>query len=101
MKTLDLETINDVDYLTVDGEIAPIFFDKKEAAQLRAKTPSLWLAHLLKTLEGERLEDLFHGFALILTPGNFHVIRRFTMNQGQKPERVRWSEISVERFDPV
>src|SRR2546421_5913762 len=58
MKTLGLETINDVDYLIVDGEITVIFFDEKEAAQLRAKTPSLWLAHLLKTLEGERLEIL-------------------------------------------
>jgi len=58
MKILGLETINDVDYLTVDGEITPIFFDEKEAAELRAKTPSLWLAHLLKTLEGERLEVL-------------------------------------------
>jgi hypothetical protein len=58
VKILGLETINDVDYLTVDGEITPIFFDEKEAAELREKSPSLWLAHLLRTLTGERLEVL-------------------------------------------
>jgi len=58
MKTLGLETINDVDYLTVDGEVTAIFFDEREAAELRAKVPSLWLAHLLRTLAGERLETL-------------------------------------------
>ena len=58
MKTLALETINEVDYLTVDGEVTPIFFDDKEAAELRKKSPSLWLAHLLRTLTDERLEIL-------------------------------------------
>jgi hypothetical protein len=58
MKTLGLETINDVDYLTVDGEVTSIFFDETEASELRAKAPSLWLAHLLRTLAGERLEIL-------------------------------------------
>jgi uncharacterized protein (DUF697 family) len=58
MKNLTLETIDDVDYLAVDDEITAIFFDETEAAELRTKHPSLWLAHLLKTLEGERLELL-------------------------------------------